>query len=242
MKYLWVMLIGLMLTGCLSSAGLRPENIGKIYMGAAEVGKDNMSVPLLEGPWQLVSQKKFFNNNRTKFNEAVLVQIKDNTVDKLIYVYASMEHTNWGYWESAFCNRDDLIHINYVSNYGSGDQDCWGINHWEMFDDGDSSLWDKAYDYIRAQGHTIPETMIAATYRKADRHKLMQLSYAVNPENRGFDPVPNPEWTTNDWNVVRIHKDPAKVKFVEEYKKWAQNWNYQVTEGFEGNLEIGQPY
>lgn len=174
------------------------------------------------------------NNANSPFARGTLLRVTDGVVTGMIHYDAPQILDRWGYKESTFCKRDDILHITVNSNFKGREQDCWGVNHLYMSPNPKSAPEIKqAWEYIIDHKLKFPTTMISAQYRLASEMKMLNVMYAFNPEIEGISPAKNPRWLDSDWHRARINFHPDRLEYVETIKKWASEWHPVVKSNYE---------
>jgi hypothetical protein len=205
---------------------------------------------LPEGEWRLMAQADSTGPFRgsselgNPFTKAYLADIREGRLFRAVYVSTNTEQNrlaNRGsYWLADPCKQSDLIH-KFETKRSLVDFTCMLINHRVFARTTTDPLSRDARKQMTAFGASYATTMITAQFTRATPYHLMEIWYYFNPEIDGFAPSADSSWSGNDWHVDVIGKDPRKVAYVEEIKKWSTAMVTWIQGGFEGQLPAGQP-
>lgn len=246
-KHLGLYLIILVLvSGCAtigsSRTDLQPgmKVKGYVYSG----GATNISVPLLEGEWEVASSEAWVGYGSAQYQVAALVKTENNVVNNVIFILYPLDESIWGYGRNNNCSRNDVHFVKTKSNKEFGDQDCMWVNHFHMLPYKNmASYKKKLLKYISDKKYKIPIAMLSVGYRFASSNKYLTLEYFFNPRTEGFPETKNRGWSSSDWSKKNVLKDGKKKKYVESKIIWAKKWRQKVKAGFYGKrIELnGRP-
>ncbi|MCW9054969.1 MAG: SHOCT domain-containing protein [Candidatus Pacebacteria bacterium] len=220
--------------------------VGQVYHGVVSVNNNTPQIPLPDGDWILMGSSISSNNTGQRFAHGILGQFKNNTLDRAAYFGVALDIPSAGWIESKFCERDNIHFIQKTSNYRGGDQDCWGVNHYRLTLTANNlpPYMEQARDYVISRKISLPLNTIIVQYRHADHLKLLDLTYHFNPENEGFSPPAQAEWSSSDWHRDRAYMDERKMAFIAKIKSWGEGFKTKVEAGFKRQLssvQMNQP-
>lgn len=224
MKHGTLWTIGLFLifsSGCvkhINPVDLNPT--GKKYVGTINVR--NMELPLPEGEWEVVGSS--FYRGR-KYVNIILEKDIENKPDTVIVITRdTLSNSYNGYKSNSDLKRTNMLHV--VSNKNKKQEaiDGWFINHkrYSSPNEKASNANKQSFKHIIDNKLVMPGNLIMARHIFTGPNKQSKyLTYTIhfNPETRGFAPPANAEWSSSDWNILKINNDPKKVAFVDKIKE-----------------------
>ena len=226
------------------AATFTPPARGTVYTGSLDVAVDK-KIPLPPGEWILVGYEMRKNNSRVPFFRPQLIQVKGNVVTGLIEANVQADAGNsvgnWGdgYVLNQSCYKANTIHQKMIANGENREQDCWGVNHFLMTNDGKDLDVNERYEYIKKHNLILPVNMIKVGFHFAFKQpNFLDVSYGFNPEAEGFGPPTNAGWAESDWHKDRYYADPKKVEFINKLISWGEATHDRVKEGFLGKLNV----
>ena len=65
--------------------------------------------------------------------------------------------------------------------------------------------------------------------------EFLSVRYFFNPENEGFGRQTNNNWSSSDWHIDNVSRDPKKITYIDSLKKWGAAWLPKMKSGFNRN-------
>ncbi len=239
-RVLWFSILRAALTVATSVSAQDKLTLNQTYRDVIRLNYNSGStqIPLPPGEWVLAGYDEPYNNIDIKMVKAYLARIENKVVTGVIKFTLPTDLSDGGWIVPRFCDRENIVFIEKLSAYESGDIDCWGINHSGIGAGKGKSVRSRMFfDYVVAHEIEVPRYMIYVAYYKADSTNYLSLRYYFNPDVEGVEPDPTAGWGYSEWHRNRINADPKKVAYIERLKLWGREWKRNVDMGFAGRLD-----
>lgn len=242
----WVTFV-IMAAGHSSAATFEPHKIGTVFNDVIEVG-NGVQVPLPEGDWLLVANPIRPNNAKSNFYYPVLIEVKDNVLQRIIMVANSLGRPDQVGFSDGFtfykeCRRTDMLFVKEFINIDGNKQDCWYLNHFTMtLGPNSGAEFTDRQKYMEEHKIPLPINMLTTAYHFANANsRYLDVRVYHNPEAVGFAAPKQGDWRASDWHKDRIYLDPKKKEYADRLIGWGASWHDRVKEGFEGKLKTASP-
>lgn len=213
--------------GFLSSTASRSRNPGGDDAYVGNTFKDQISVAripvsLPEGTWRGIAH----SSGPSKRGQDALVslsRIDGADFGELISIRVQIADDRNGFPKFAGCETTPRHAGSTSANESFGMQLCYQVTH--VSDAWSQPLLEKAKAYLRGKSQFPPETVIAASFHKADMKSSVDFLYYALP---AFSVVQQAEnWELSAWHPRRITEASSEARFVEGQVAWATTW-YQL--------------
>ena len=196
---------------------------GTTYVGSVPVA--GITIPLLEGTWQVVAVERAEGTSpagevRPPLVRAMMAQIGGPRLARWMYINASDGRDYTGGWkrDADTCDRKD-VHFSYSDkNYSAKDTQCWVLNHKGMTLS--AAAPQVAVDFYRwSDDKGRPNTALSLNYYLVKGSSFLQVDYTFNPVADGFPDTPTADWRGNPWHLDIAPKDPKKLAYLKQLKE-----------------------
>jgi hypothetical protein len=152
---------------------------------------------------------------------AVIFTSKGKKVLHTLDMTANLAQANSSDWTDEPCKRDNFL---WKRSLGGNFKDinCASINHIVNHFVTPTGEFQQILVAAKDEGIEIPPTIIRVTFtRYTSSGRRLVYNVDVNPEQYGIDRDATTPWGSNGWYKDFIQRDPKKVDFLENLKKWA---------------------
>lgn len=202
-----------------------PDDKGDIYTDKTfreDVRVAGQQITLPPGLWQGLA---YFEAPSKRGRDIFVAfgRLDNGAVHEVIAVRVQTAGDGNSFPQFSGCSTDPKHAGQVNANDSFGAQLCYEVSH--VTDAWSQPLLKMAANKLRASGLTVPDTVVAASFHKADAKRSVDfLLYAI-PEARIKNE--NASWDTSLWHPSRLKPDSDQGRFVEEQVKWAKTW-YQI--------------
>lgn len=223
--------------GCLAPSLKQNNPVGKIYENRIELHRKY--VPLPEGQWKVIGSGNSgdkYGSGDEYFEVHLLKVTEKNEMDTIIFIRSDTPRNTYrGYTANTYPKRTDIHFVKVNSNTEGHPQDWWIINHIRFFINPEGESYRQAHEYIVQNKVYVPKIAILRLHQftgNVQKSKCVSVEYIFNPEVEGFAPSEDSNWSTCDWNHMKIKDFPDKVAYIEKIRKEGEAVHEKLRESF----------
>jgi hypothetical protein len=195
--------------------------------------KTVMNYPLPDGEWTLsnTGSTKSSTGQNFRFHYLFPKSSKIGTESKKLEIalylstFTDDKPINWN---NEPCKGEFI----YKNDYGTKlwDQRCLTIYEGSFLTSSNTTQ-NQIRNYLENQGIEFQTSGLYVKYTQYNRRgRFIELSFVIFPQNYQLEaPLVG---ASSTWNTINYSKDPAKVKFIEALKQWAEKYVAAVDKNF----------
>ena len=159
-------------------------------------------------------------------------------------MYASIDMTanlyqnsGLGDWTDEPCKREDFLYKRSIGGRFTN-LNCATVNHITNFFVAPTQEFQQLAVYLREIDTEMPPTIIRVTFtRYYNQGRRLVYIIDINPEYFGVTRDATTVWGSNSWHKSFIEKDPKKMEFMNNLKKWVDATQDRIDNAFSKRLD-----
>ena len=223
-----------LLTQVLLANQYQPFKEGQIFSKNLNYGY-NVNIPLPSGDWIVKVVDDYRTTAGTTVYNVGLFQVgKDKKLNQYLQVTFSIGSSN-DWITPKDCLREDIYA--YEKSLGHQMFNCWMVNHhrWSF----SHTLTDyekKVKNILVSENIKISDIMIYSQHlfaAKKSGNVYHLIKHYINPESQGMEPPVQVDWSTSEYQKIKISSYPKKKVFLDNFVSTSANFHKQIQDGID---------
>jgi len=219
-----------------------PLRIGSTVERTLRIDGKRLTLPI--GAWTVAADGASEWNDTSLgaygyLRTVILFRVVDGKLDTVLEVNANVLPTLDGWGMTAACARNDLVLA--VIRYRAGwDGSCYFVSHTLMARD-TTPIWRRARDFAAQNRLVVPQMMLTAGFRSANRTDVLDVRYHFAGETRGIGVEAADRWKDSAWMAHRLDQDQPRSAFARAVSDWAVGYSGVVDAGLKNRVLTEDP-
>lgn len=223
------------LTPVLLANQYQPFKEGQIFSKNLNYGYD-VNIPLPSGDWivKVVDNSSSTGHGpRTTIYNIGLFQLdKNKRLNQYLQItFSEPVSTFWTVPKD--CSREDIYA--YEKSLGNEMFNCWMVNHYRWSFSHTLTDYEKKLknilisENIKTSDIMIYSQHLFASKRSGNVYHL--IKHYINPESQGIEPPVQLDWSTSEYQKIKISSYPKKKAFLDKFVLTSANFHKQIQDG-----------